>query len=313
MIFLTLAAGLAVAAGLALAGSGGLYRRAQAGMSPRNLARRAAGSLTGAVVLTYAGLAMLATPAVLQVLPRSALTAWPRLASGLDPGDEAASWLAACLLLVSACAVAVRARRCRRQRRVLRVEPGVGRQERRAGFDLVTLPGAALVAYSLGCRRPQIVLSEGLRSRLDNEGVAAVVAHEAAHLRARHDRWLHLAGLADAALWFVPWVRSATGGLRLSLEQWADEDAAREVGRQALRAALLAAAGLEPVPSPAAALSVADALAERLAMLAAEPGEGARRLGLAGMSSLAAVAAAGVAGAGGLGAALAVLHQLCGT
>jgi hypothetical protein len=54
------------------------------------------------------------------------------------------------LLVASACAVASRARRLRRERRVLLAEPGVGSHELRAGFDLVTLPGAAVVAYSLG-------------------------------------------------------------------------------------------------------------------------------------------------------------------
>ncbi|SRR5216684_4432678 len=59
--------------------------------------------------------------------------------------------------------------------------------------------------------------------------------------------------------------------LRPWLERWADEDAARQVGRRALRAALLTAAGIEAAPLPAAALSGAGTLAERIAALAAGP------------------------------------------
>jgi beta-lactamase regulating signal transducer with metallopeptidase domain len=173
----------------------------------------------------------------------------------------------------------------------------------------VTLSGAALVAYSLGGHRPQVVLSQGLRDRLDGEGLAAVLAHETAHLRAGHDRWLHLANLAEAALWFAPWARPAAGMLRLWLERWADEDAARQVGRDALRAALLTTAGIEAATPLAAALSGAGALAERIAALAAGPPEGAGRL--RGVASLAVTAGTAVAGAGALVAALGVLAHLC--
>src|SRR6266704_4488557 len=163
----------------------------------------AAAGLAGAVALTYPGLVLLAVPAVARVLPQSALAAWPRLLAGLGPGGTAVAWLAACLLAASAGVVTAQAWRASRQRRMLRVEPGIGTHEHRDGFDLVTLPRAALVAYSLGGHRPQVVVSQGLRDRLDGDGLAAVLAHEAAHLRAGHDRWLHLARVTEAALWFA--------------------------------------------------------------------------------------------------------------
>jgi Zn-dependent protease with chaperone function len=310
MTWLLLAAGLAVAAGLGLAGAVCLPgTRWRAGLDPRVRARWAAAGLAGAVALTYAGLVLLAVPAVAGVLPQSALAAWPRLLAGPGPGGTAVAWLAAGLLAASAGVVTAQAWRASRQRRMLRVEPDIGTHEHRDGFDLVTLPRAAPVAYSLGGHRPQVVVSQGLRDRLDGGGLAAVLAHEAAHLRAGHDRWLHLARAAEAALWFAPWARPAAGALRLWLERWADEDAARQVGRPALRAALLTAAGIEPATPMAAALSGAGALAERITALAAGPPDGAG--GLRAAAPLAVTAMTAVAGAGALVAALGVLAHLC--
>jgi hypothetical protein len=97
--------------------------------------------------------------------------------------------------------------------------------------------------------------------------------------------------------------------LRLWLERWADEDAARQVGRYALRAALLTAAGIGPATPLAAALSGAGALAERITALAAGPPEGTG--GLRGAAWLAVTAGTAVAGSGALVAALGVLAHLC--
>jgi Zn-dependent protease with chaperone function len=310
MTWLLLTAGLAAAAGLGLAGAVCLPgTRRRPGLDPRAWARLVAAGLAGAVALTHAGLALLAVPAVAEVLPRPALAAWPRLLAGPGWGGVAVAWLAVALLALSAGVVTVRACRASRERRVLRVEPGIGAHEHRDGFDLVTLPRATLAAYSLGGHQPQVVVSQGLRDRLDEEGLAAVLAHEAAHLRAGHDRLLHLARVTEAALWFAPWTARAAGILRLWLERWADEVAARQVGRHALHAALLTVAGLEPLTPPAAALSGAGALAERITALAAGPPEGTGRL--RGTASLAVTAGIAVAGAGALAAALGVLAHLC--
>jgi len=75
----------------------------------RARARWVAAGLAGAVALTYAGLALLAVPAVAGVLPRPLLAAWPRLLAGPGPGGAAVAWLAAALLAVSAGVVTARA------------------------------------------------------------------------------------------------------------------------------------------------------------------------------------------------------------
>jgi len=261
-----------LAVGLALAGCVAPNERVWIGLMPRTAARRLMHCLLISVGFSYLGLALLAAPALVAPLPRSALAmACQRMLAGLEPAGLVGARLAAVLLLVSTCATLARARRTRRDRAALRVELPVGHHERRPGFDLVTLPGRTPVAYSLGGRRPQVVISQGLRDRVDEQGLAAVVAHEVAHLRAGHDRWFAGASLLETALWFVPWVRPATATLRFSLERWADEQATGTVSRGALRAAVLAAVDAAPLPSQTAALSQAGALVQRLAMLAEPP------------------------------------------
>ena len=247
------------------------------------------------------------------MLPSSALVAWPRLASDAGAVPQLVGLVAGCVLLMSVGAVGVVVARLRCEQRVLRVGARIGEHWDRVGFELVVLPVAAPLAYSLGGRRPQVVLSAGLCDLLDRDGQAAVIAHEAAHVYGRHDRWLRLASVADAAVWFVPWMKSATGVVRSSLEQWADLEAAREVGSERLREALLAVVGIRPSPSPAASLSGAAALGERLALLESfgqRHNQGGLRLAATTIGSAERVAA--LAGAGGIFAALAALERLCG-
>lgn len=299
-------------AGLVLVACGAAGHRVWVGLPPPGAARLMMAGLLIAVMFTYLSLALMAGPLLLGALPPSALAAaCRRQLARLDPGVPGVTWLAVALLAASVCAVAGRARRCRHERRGLRVEHEVGSHEYGPEFELVTLPSEMPVAYSLGGRWPQVVVSQGLRDRLDGSGFAAVVAHEAAHLRARHDRWLVLATLLETALWFVPWARRATGTLRLSLERWADEDAARTVGRVAVRAGLLAAVDAAPLPSSAAALSRAGALAERLAMLVEEPPGRGGAVSRAGFGRFTVMAVAAVVTVGGLVASLSMLAHLC--
>jgi beta-lactamase regulating signal transducer with metallopeptidase domain len=303
---------LILLAGPVLAACGAPYRRVWAALPPRSTATLVAASLIAAVIFSYVGLALLAAPAAFQVLPAVQLSAaCQRLLARIDPGGPFAAWLATALLMVSACAVIACSRRLRRERRGLRIEPDVGIRERVSEFDVVVLPTHVPLAYSVGGPPPQVVISQGLRDRLDKRAFAAVVEHEAAHLHARHDRWLRLAALMEVALWFLPWVRRATATLRLSLELWADEEAARAVGRGAVLDGLLAAIDAAPMPAPAAALSGAEALAERLAKLADGPPPRRGALAGAGRGWLAMMGLAGISAGAGLVAALSVVAHLC--
>jgi Zn-dependent protease with chaperone function len=100
------------------------------------------------------------------------------------------------------------------------------------------LDGGLPFAYCVPGRSPRIVLSQGTLRVLDPPQVAAVLAHERAHLRARHDVVMES---------FTAFYRAVPGPLRsrapldavhILLEALADDAARREHGTGPLREAL---------------------------------------------------------------------------
>lgn len=96
-------------------------------------------------------------------------------------------------------------------------------------------------AYAVAGHPGHIVISSGMLRILDGRERAVLLAHERAHLRNRHHRYLLLARVSAAA---VPMARLVTRRLRLAVECWADEDAAVEVGDRRLVARTLIRAAL---------------------------------------------------------------------
>ncbi|MHB1927876.1 MAG: M48 family metalloprotease [Acidimicrobiales bacterium] len=303
---------LILAAGLVVAVPGALSRRVARRFPPRAWAALALISLVSAGLYVTIGLALLSAPVVLPVLAGSSVAETCRvLLERFEPGGLVTAW-AATGLLGSAIVVAAAHRwRSLRRRATLRVPSYLGVHEQQGGFELVTLPTPAPLAYSLGGPHPQAVISAGLRARLDDAQVAAVVAHEAAHLRWNHQRCLDAIDLAVGLLWFVPWARRSADSARVALECWADEEAATVTGRHALLDALLLAADVAPTAAQVAALNGADAIAERVAMLdQPRPRYGQVWPVTAGLLALGAVAA--TAGAVGGGPPLvALFSHLC--
>jgi Zn-dependent protease with chaperone function len=191
------------------------------------------------------------------------------LASGRRPALSAAQTLtlgaAAVLMwgLVGAtlwCALRQQIRR-RRLRHLLDV---VGDD---AGEGQVCLDHPALVAYCIPGRRGRIVVSSGTRRALSTDELSAVVAHERAHLRWRHDLAL-LPFTAVSVL--LPWSRGAgrvLSEVALLVEMCADDEAVRTQRHRALASALHRfEAG--SVSTPPGVLSVAGAqLTARIARL----------------------------------------------
>ena len=100
-------------------------------------------------------------------------------------------------------------------------------------------------AYSVPAKAGAIVVSTGMLTLLDAQERRALLAHEAAHLRHHHARYVAVAELAVAA---NPLLRPLARGVRLAVELWADQVAAQEVGdsravARALARASLAASG----------------------------------------------------------------------
>lgn len=123
------------------------------------------------------------------------------------------------------------------------------------------------VAYCVpGLGRQRIVVSAGALGRLSEAELAAVVAHERAHLRARHDLVLEaFSALREA---FPRWVgsRAALEEVQLLVEVLADRAAARRAGARVLAHALVELAGGQ---APEASLGVSGArLLTRVELLA---------------------------------------------
>ena len=117
----------------------------------------------------------------------------------------------------------------------------------------LTTPGPVLLAVDdrvFACTLPggggRIVMSTGLDSLLDRHERAVVLAHERAHARFRHDRYLLLGDLAVA---LVPMLSPLSRRLRFCLERWADEEAVGACGDRRFVAETLgkvAATGMVP-------------------------------------------------------------------
>ncbi|MFC4013424.1 M56 family metallopeptidase [Nonomuraea purpurea] len=148
------------------------------------------------------------------------------------------------VVLIMAGLQALRARR--RHRMLLALisheNPGV------PGVRVLDHPSAA--AYCVPGLRSQVVVSEGALKLLSEDEMAAVLAHEAAHVRERHDLvLLPFAALRRA----LPWSKvaaDAQGQVELLVEMAADDRARRYCSPRRLATALLrfGTAGAMPTP-----------------------------------------------------------------
>ena len=156
------------------------------------------------------------------------------------------------------------------------VEGTIGhRLEGPGPFEVVVLDNRRLEALSVPGRRGypgQVLLTTGLMGALAPDELDLVCAHEKAHLRLRHHRYLALATAVDAGLWWWPPAGASARALRLALERWADETAVGEAegARPRLAAALLAVATESERPY-LAAFSTVDGLIERVAAMQTPP------------------------------------------
>jgi Zn-dependent protease with chaperone function len=119
----------------------------------------------------------------------------------------------------------------------------LARRDARAPGATSVLEHDVPVAYCVPGRHVErVVVSVGTLDRLSRDEVAAVLAHERAHLRARHDLVLEAFSVLHHA--FPRWVSSAAAlaEVRLLVEVLADRAAARDAGCPALGRALVALA-----------------------------------------------------------------------
>jgi Zn-dependent protease with chaperone function len=219
-------------------------------LAARRLGRRLCPAVA-ATLLTLAALATsLATGIVLCLAGFTALARIPQVAAlggfsadhrlpwaGLATGWGAAAAALAAVLMASALVYLghvtwdlVRARQACRE-----LTP--------AGDQLMITPDEHPAAYSLPVPLPggAIVVSTGMLRLLPADERRALLAHESAHLRRFHTGFVLLASLAAAA---NPLLRPVARQVRLAVELWADQLAAREVGDPRVVARALARASL---------------------------------------------------------------------
>ncbi len=152
-------------------------------------------------------------------------------------------------LIVAVSKVAIETRRRRAHHRMMVDLLGEHRRELNGARVLqVSEP----LAYCLPGLRSRVVLSEGTLAALTEPELAAILRHERAHLRARHDLVLEAFIAVHTA--FPRFVRSgsALDAVRLLVELLADDAAVRAVGPTPLARALVACAA---APTPAGAMA----------------------------------------------------------
>jgi len=129
----------------------------------------------------------------------------------------------------------------------------------------------APTAYCLPGLRSRVVVSRGALTSLSPVELEAVLAHERAHLRARHDLVLEAFTVLQQAFPAVVTSRQALGEVRLLVEVLADRAARRRVGAQPLVSAFHALATPGAAPAPDSALGASDTgLQARLDLLVDE-------------------------------------------
>jgi hypothetical protein len=198
-----------------------------------------------------------------------------RMRTEIHPLPALAAGAVAAVLLMLTARYAVRVwRSARALAKVTRSAPAAG--------DLVIVDDDAAFAFAVPGREGRIVVSTTLLRDLDAPQRRVLLAHEAAHLQLRHDRYVQLGRLAAAA---NPLMRPVSRAIDLAVERWADEVAAREVGDRRTAARALAAAGLaRPMRrAPHGALAGAQAdVRDRVTSLLAPPTKH-RALGVAAL------------------------------
>lgn len=214
-----------------------------------------------------AGLAVLGAlaAAALAPLPGGLLGALPRFAAGIAAGEATGGVgpLHAVLLLVTVglgvrllvllAAATVRTWRARRRHRDLIDLIGRPLANEVAGNLVLDHPAAA--AYCLPGGAPRVVLTSGALAVLDREELAAVLAHERAHLSERHDLVVLPFAAWSVALRWLPTVRRSRGAVDELVEMVADDKACHHCDPTALACALARFGSSNAAAAPAGALA----------------------------------------------------------
>ena len=199
----------------------------------------------GAGFSVVAGLALLAVDPAGDTLVGAGLYWWSALVAG-----ELSAWRAACGLLSLAVTLVLLAsllrtawrtvtrRRLHREMVDLVSRPIAARVPLGAGCQVRLMDHRSAVAYTLPGLHARLIVSTGMVELLTPAELTAVVAHERAHLRARHDILIMPFQAWVAAFGRVRGVRQAGRAVGELTEMLADDVAAARCGPTVLASAL---------------------------------------------------------------------------
>jgi Peptidase family M48 len=242
-------------------------------LPPAEWAKACAYLLAVGAVIIEASLAIEAGPTLLRAVGLDGVAALCEHALGtVAPGGIAGAIAGGGIAILIALLASRSILGARQVQRTARAELASCRHGRLGGHDLVVLPSEKLIAFSTGGQPGQVVLSRGLITALSDDELAAVLRHEIAHVRHRHQRYLLIARAVERSLGLLPLVRRSVAALRCAVERWADEEAAGPGGtrRASVHAALLRVADHVAMPD-IAAFTTPGTVVERLEALRSDP------------------------------------------
>ncbi|GGL73287.1 M56 family metallopeptidase [Curtobacterium sp. Csp1] len=123
------------------------------------------------------------------------------------------------------------------------IRSGAAPQREIVGTRVALVEADHALACAVPGRSGGVLVSTGLADLLRTDELEAVVAHERAHLTQHHAWAVAVAESIERAVPWVPGARAMARSTRVLVEFAADDAAARRVGRDALRRAVLVADG----------------------------------------------------------------------
>lgn len=212
---------LVVGLGIALLSVPALAASSRIGPALR--VRAACVSAIAGIWILGAGAALTALPLVM-VWRHGAETTWYQF-THLSPGGPVA-WSASGVLsgigvtwIVATVSQAVRTRR--RAALPRWAVESAGHNEL-AGAEVRIAPSARPVAFAVPGRDRHVLISRAVQTMLTEPELRAVLAHEGAHLRLRHDRHLLILATYERLWSWLPGVKAVVSHHRHAIEQWAD-------------------------------------------------------------------------------------------
>lgn len=183
-----------------------------------------------------AGLVLLEMALIVCALPiMAAVTGWGSPDRHFFPGDTIVGAASAVFALTAAGSLLYGYGRFRRAQSLLVIEPWIGAHVQRGDHELVVLDSEQRVAYALGGKQPQIVITGGLIAALTHDELNAVIDHEVAHIRLRHRPFLAIIAALEPAARLVHPLRHILVAAQFAVEHWADRAVENpEAGRRAL-------------------------------------------------------------------------------